>query len=189
MFVPTEPDQHRAVATWEQPFDMLRACHERVLRILSLLAKLQAHVAVHGVDAQASQAAMDVMRYFDQAAPLHHQDEELHIFPAANQCGDPDAIAAVIRLGVEHQTMEADWRHLRTELQALLAEKPCDPLPPAWQTDQLVQAFCARYAEHIRIEEQMVYPCVEAVLAPHDAETMGREMAARRGAGLQPRAF
>lgn len=189
MFLPSEPGQHRAVATWEQPFDMLRACHERVHRMLTLLGRLQAHVVLNGVDAQATQAAKDVMRYFDHAAPLHHQDEELHVFPAAHRSGDPDAIAAVIRLGVEHQTMEADWRQLRTELQALLAEETPNPLPPAWQTDQLVQTFCARYAEHIRIEEQIVYPCVEAGLAPQDAETMGREMAARRGAGLQPRAF
>jgi hemerythrin-like domain-containing protein len=189
MFAPTEPGQHRLVASWEQPFDMLRACHERVHRMLTLLGKLQAHVVVHGVDAQATQAAMDVMRYFDQAAPLHHQDEELHIFPAAHRSGNSDAIAAVIRLGVEHQTMEADWRHLRAELQALLAEETSSPLPPAWQTDQLVQAFCARYAEHIRVEEQLVYPCVESGLAAQDAETMGREMAARRGARPAPAAF
>ncbi|QTN30026.1 hemerythrin domain-containing protein [Rhodoferax sp. AJA081-3] len=189
MFVPSEPGQQRVVASWEQPFDMLRACHDRVHRMLTLLGKLQAHVVVHGVDAQARQAARDVMRYFDQAAPLHHQDEELHIFPAAHRSGNPDAIAAVIRLGVEHQTMEADWRHLRAELQALLAEETSQPLPLAWQTDQLVQAFCARYAEHIRIEEQLVYPCVERLLTPDDAQTMGSEMAARRGAGLRPPAF
>ena len=189
MHLPSEPGQHQAAATWEQPFDMLRACHARVNRMLTLLGKLQAHVVVHGVDAQATQAAKDVMRYFDQAAPLHHQDEELHIFPAAHRSGDAHAIAAVIRLGVEHQTMEADWRHLRTELQALLAENAPNPLPPAWQTDQLVQTFCARYAEHIRIEEHIVYPCVESHLQPQDAETMGREMAARRGAGLPPRTF
>jgi hemerythrin-like domain-containing protein len=188
MLVPFEPGQHRAVASWEQPFDMLRACHERVHRMLALLGKLQAHVVVHGIGTQASQAAQDVMRYFDLAAPLHHQDEELHIFPAAHRSGDPDAVAAVIRLGVEHQTMEADWRHLRTELRALLVQGVPSPLPLAWQTAQLVQTFCARYAEHIRIEERLVYPCVESILTPHDAETMGREMAERRGAGLQPRA-
>lgn len=189
MHVPSEPGQHRASASWEQPFDMLRACHERVHRMLTLLGKLQAHVVAHGVDAQATQAARDVMRYFDLAAPLHHQDEELHVFPAAHRSGDPHAIAAVIRLGVEHQTMEADWRQLRSELQALLADKAPNPLPPAWQTDQLVQTFCTRYAEHIRVEERIVYPCVESSLAPNDAEAMGREMASRRGAGLQPPVF
>ena len=186
MFVPSEPGQQGAAVSWEQPFDMLRACHGRVHRMLALLGKLQAHVVVHGVDAQATQAAQDVMRYFDLAAPLHHQDEELHIFPAAHRSGDPRAIAAVIRLGVEHQTMEADWRHLRAELQALLVQDAPQHVPPAWQTDQLVQSFCTRYEEHIRIEEHIVYPCVERILTPHDALTMGGEMAARRGAGKVP---
>ena len=77
MFVPSEPGQHRAVASWEQPFDMLRACHDRVHRMLTLLGKLQAHVVVHGVDAQANQAARDVMRYFDQAAQLWAPNGEL----------------------------------------------------------------------------------------------------------------
>ena len=76
--------------------------------------------------------------------------------------------------------MEADWRDLRQELQALLVESPSKSLPPAWQTDQLVRSFSARYTEHIRIEEQMVYPSVEASLRPEDAQDMGREMAARR---------
>lgn len=180
MQLPTEPGLRTTLASWEHPFDMLRACHDRVRRMLDLLGKLQAHVVLHGVDDQAAQAAQDVMRYFDLAAPLHHQDEELHIFPAAHRSGDPDAIAAVKRLGVEHQTMEAEWRGLRLELQALLSEAPSTSLPPAWHTDQLVRSFCAQYVEHIRVEEQIVYPCVENSLKPQDAEHMGREMAARR---------
>ena len=181
MHLPTEPGLRTVLASWEQPFEMLRACHQRVQRMLALLGNLQAHVVTHGVNEQATQAAQDVMRYFDQAAPLHHQDEELHVFPAAHRSGDPDAIAAVKRLGVEHQTMEAEWRRLRLELQALLADKSPAPLPPAWQTDQLVRDFCARYTEHMRIEEHIVYPCVEVGLTPQDAEHMGREMGARRG--------
>ena len=180
MQIPVEPGMRTVLASWEQPFDMLRACHDRVRRMLTLLGKLQAHVLANGMDDQAMQAAKDVMRYFDLAAPLHHQDEELHVFPAAHNSGDPDAIAAVKRLAVEHQTMEADWRNLRKELQALLVESPSKSLPPTWQTDQLVRSFSARYTEHIRIEEQMVYPSVEASLRPQDAQDMGREMAARR---------
>ena len=68
-------------AGFEQPFEMLVACHERVHRMLALLGRLREHLHGHGPDTQAQQAARDVMRYFDQAAPLHHQDEELHVFP------------------------------------------------------------------------------------------------------------
>ena len=74
---------------FEAPFEMLEACHERVQRMLDLLTRLRNHVAKNGCDVQANDAAVDVMRYFDLAAPLHHQDEELHVFPAVlAMCND-----------------------------------------------------------------------------------------------------
>jgi len=57
---------HRAPAAgYEAPFQILHACHERVQRTLSLLQRLQAHVAQQGADAQAIQAARDIVRYFE----------------------------------------------------------------------------------------------------------------------------
>lgn len=183
MYAPAEPGQRAPIASWEHPFEMLRACHERVQRMLSLLGKLQAHVVGNGVDAQAQQAARDVMRYFDQAAPLHHEDEELHIFPAALNIGGADALAAINRLQADHRGMEAAWHQLRADLQALLDRPPSAPLPRVWQTAEQVQKFSDLYCDHIRIEEDLVYPLVETGLARGSAERMGREMAARRGAG------
>ena len=55
---------------FEQPFAMLEACHERVQRTLALLQRLRAHVLEYGADVPAQQAARDVLRYFDIAAPL-----------------------------------------------------------------------------------------------------------------------
>ena len=49
-------------ASFEQPFEMLEACHERVHRMLGLLARLREHMCTHGADEQARQAARDVMR-------------------------------------------------------------------------------------------------------------------------------
>ena len=65
--------------TFEQPYEMMEACHERVHRMLALLERLREHLPLHGADAQAQQAARDIMRYFDQAAPQHHTDEELQL--------------------------------------------------------------------------------------------------------------
>lgn len=83
---------------FEQPFAMLEACHERVQRTLALLQRLRAHVLEHGADVPAQQAARDVLRYFDIAAPLHHEDEELHVFPLLLAQGSPDVAALVRRL-------------------------------------------------------------------------------------------
>jgi hemerythrin-like domain-containing protein len=169
-------------AGWEQPFEMLRACHERASRMLALLVKLQAHVVVHGIDDQASQAAVDVMRYFDLAAPLHHRDEEEHVFPLAFAADEYEVVAAVTRLAGQHAMMEAVWKGLRIELLALTAPERPKRLAVAWSTDHLVCAFRDLYSEHIGVEEGVVYPYVQQRMTAALTETMGRAMAARRGA-------
>ena len=54
---------------FEQPFEMLEACHERVQRSLALLQRLVDHVDRNGHDADSRSAARDVLRYFDIAGP------------------------------------------------------------------------------------------------------------------------
>jgi hypothetical protein len=44
-------------AGFDQPFEMLGACHERVQRTLDLLQRLQTYLAEQGVDDSARQAA------------------------------------------------------------------------------------------------------------------------------------
>ena len=60
----------------EDPLAMLSACHERVERQCRTLTRLLPHLAQHGADAQAREAGQAVLRYFDEAAPNHHADEE-----------------------------------------------------------------------------------------------------------------
>ena len=63
---------HKAPAAgFEEPFEMLATCHERVERLLALQARLQQHLLDKGCDEPARQASRDVMHYFDMAAPLH----------------------------------------------------------------------------------------------------------------------
>ena len=73
---------------FEQPFEMLEACHERVQRSLALLQRLVDHVDRNGHDADSRSAARDVLRYFDIAGPHHHEDEERHVFPPLQQHAD-----------------------------------------------------------------------------------------------------
>ena len=61
---------------------MLAACHGRVESQCDTLRRLLPHVAAHGADVQAREAAVAVMRYFDTAARHHHADEEVDLFPA-----------------------------------------------------------------------------------------------------------
>ena len=124
------PGVHAPGAGFEAPFEMLAACHERVERMLALLSRLQAHLLESGCDASARQAASDVMRYFDLAAPLHHQDEELHVFPPLLAGPDGGLHSLVQRLLEDHRAMDVAWPAARRVLVAV-AGGPTDRLDPA----------------------------------------------------------
>jgi iron-sulfur cluster repair protein YtfE (RIC family) len=167
----TIPGVRSPAVGFDAPFEMLVACHERVERSLALMERLMTHIDQHGADAAAQDAAHDVLRYFDKAAPLHHQDEELHVFPVLLAGDDADLRALAHKLMAEHRAMEAAWQRARVVLQTLA--------PSA--ADRLCLAeFASLYRSHLAQEDQLVYP---AALAQSNADAqaaMGQEMASRR---------
>lgn len=167
---------------FEQPFDMLHACHERVQRTLGLLVRLRQHLVDHGADAAARDAARDVLRYFDLAAPLHHEDEERHVFPRLRATEDPVLVALVQRLQHDHRCMEAEWAEARRPLQAV-AQGVATGLDAS--AIAALDRFAARYDAHLAAEDATAYPAARALMVdPADRLAMGREMAARRGTSL-----
>lgn len=164
-------------AGFDQPFEMLAACHARMERSLDLLQRLGQHLQEQGCDAQARSAAADVLRYFDIAAPLHHQDEELHVLPRLRELGRAGVAA---RLRADHQVMEHDWARLRLDLVAVVDGRlDAHALPAA--TARWAQ-FAALYRRHLAAEESLAFPCAAEGLSAAQHQAMGTEMAARRGA-------
>jgi hemerythrin-like domain-containing protein len=160
--------------------DMLVACHERVQRSLDLMARLQQHMLATGCDAQARSAARDVLRYFDVAAPLHHQDEELHVFPALLIGPDAALRALAGELIEDHRRMDAAWVAARAALVEIAQDITGALQLSATQTAALDQ-FAGLYAQHIVREEGLAYPGALAQLSADDLQRMSQDMMARRG--------
>ena len=173
------PGMHGAAAGFDDPFALLAGCHDRVRRSLALLRRLAGHAAAHGADEKARAAARDVLRYFDIAAPAHHEDEERHVLPLLRASGDPALIAAAERIERDHEAIRATWLALRPLLRALGdAAGPIDA--PALAA--AAQAFDGAHAGHLELEDGLAFP---AAARAHPApQEMGREMAARRGLGV-----
>lgn len=163
---------------FEQPYEMLEACHARVQRSLDLLGRLLDYVEQHGHDAQSRSAAADVLRYFDIAAPLHHADEETHVFPLLLAEGDTELRTLVQRLQADHRRMETLWAELRQPLQRW--REPGCPGPPDHATRAAASAFRALYGDHIPREEGVAFPAARARMDDATLTDMGRQMQARR---------
>jgi hemerythrin-like domain-containing protein len=165
-------------AGYEEPFEMLQACHERVGRMLDLVARVRAHMRDNGADEQVRQATRDVMRYFDRAAPQHHRDEELHVFPMLIGMQDEQLIRLVARLQGEHQEMDARW----TLARSLLEEVESGSRTRFNEADEaILDSFCGLYAAHMKAEEEFAFPRASKAMDGDRIKAMSSEMMARRG--------
>lgn len=163
-------------ASWEQPVAMLYACHQRVQRFCRQLAILPDYLAQKGVTQAVKNDVQQILNYFNQAAPLHHQDEELDFFPLLlTQAGEKQAEIAkrIEQLETEHQRLEQGWANLKGLLEGLLngSVERIDP--------QLIAEFNQAYATHIALEEPL-FELGRALLSPESLNDIGQKMAARR---------
>jgi hemerythrin-like domain-containing protein len=170
---------HAAPASgFDEPFEMLLECHQRVERMLALLERLALHLPAHGADEPARQAARDVMRYFDQAAPQHHEDEERHVLPVLRDGGQG---ALADRLHDDHRLMADAWAELRIDLSALAdgdaLAVPLVQAPGRWGE------FAALYRAHVARENRDAYPLAAPAINGDLRAAMVRDMARRRGLG------
>lgn len=152
-------------AGFDHPLEILDGCHERVRRFSALAVRIAERIASNGFDDEARTAARSVMRYFDEAGPNHHRDEEDDLFPALGDC----APELVERLRAEHRQLEALWREVRAGLEA-------GTLAVA-----LAESFTLAYRRHIETEERELLPLARRVLDERTIAKLGRAMAVRRG--------
>ena len=163
----------------EAPLEMLSACHGRAQNQCATLRRLVPHLAEHGADEEARNAATNVMRYFDTSARHHHADEEEDLFPALiESMAGSDAICVremIEGLTADHRALEAAWQRLRDVLERVAAGESA----PLAADD--VEALVGLYERHIEREEGELLPMAARLLSEDDLARVGRAMRERRG--------
>ena len=167
-------------AGFDEPLEMLLGCHRRIEKQLTTLKRLRAHLAAHGVDAEATTAAQAILKYFLQAAPNHLEDEERDLFPMLERRISDDPEAERFRafregLEAEHRVLESAWTRIRKPLEGI-----SEGLTRTLAADD-VDRFVDAYSRHIAAEEATLKELVERWLDDGDRQMLGRAMAARRG--------
>lgn len=167
-------------AGFDDPVELWLACHERVLRFCSLMARLNQHLAQVGADADARVTANSIRRYFNEAAPRHHADEEIDLFPRLRARLTAEELAALepalAAIEQDHRITEGLWQGLDATLARVEAGERSE-LDPA-----IVDRWTALYQHHILAEEQVILPALRRALTAADWKAAGRAMAERRGA-------
>jgi hemerythrin-like domain-containing protein len=164
--------------TFDEPLEMLAACHDKIEAQLCTLEKLVEHLAAKGADAAARSAASQVMRYFDTAGVAHHRDEDEDVFPLlrrlAAEHDRPEVSAVINGLGQDHATMDEQWSRLRERLDAIVAGRD------ARLDAEDVAHFAWLYRRHMEMESALVLPFARETVGETQRAVLGSRMAARR---------
>lgn len=163
---------------FDQPIAVLKHCHDKIRKNLQTLQKLPAHLQEHGADEEAQQAAKAVLRYFREAAPNHHADEEEDLLPML-QATAVDADRHLLdtlqpQILAEHQQMDLIWIKLETELDAIVSNKS------ATLDTGNAEQFAALYGAHMEKEEGNIAPMAKRLFSAEQMQQLGNAMRARR---------
>jgi pyridoxamine 5'-phosphate oxidase len=164
---------------FSQPIAVLKHCHDRIRKQLLRMQNLLTHLPAHGADAEAQKAAQAVLKYFNNAAHLHHDDEEQNLMPML-QATARDADAALLDelvpgILADHQDMDKDWEIVRAQLEKIAAGDSAELSAPD------VQRFCDAYTAHMAKEEANIAPMAKRLFSPEQMAQLGSAMQLRRG--------
>lgn len=164
-----EPQQF---ATWDDPIAMLYACHSKVKRFCRQLRILPDYLEKHGYNQAVLNDVEQILTYFNRAAPLHHEDEELDFFPALAKLA-PEAQAIIDELESQHISLHENWAALSAQLNQLISEE-------RENVDMmLIERFVQGYEQHIALEEPL-FELGKQHSATLSLAELGKKMFARR---------
>ncbi len=163
---------------FDQPIAVLKHCHDRIRKQIATMQKLLQHLPKYGADVEAQQAAHAVLRYFNDAAPLHHEDEEEDLLPLleATATGD-DAMqlqTTLPKILHDHQQMAAVWILLERQLNGIATGQS------AHLSDAEVARFAVLYHAHMELEETVIAPMAKRIFSPEQTSQLGNAMRMRR---------
>lgn len=167
--------------SFSDPTRLLSDCHRRIEMFLGTLERV-ASIIDRPLSEDARSALESALRYFREAAPKHTADEEESLFPRLRQIHLPDVESAVERLELlEHDHVLAESLHAEAEAlgqRSLAAGCLESTEAEAFQT--IIATLAAIYKQHIKVEDNFVFPLAARLLSSADKAAVADEMAARR---------
>jgi hemerythrin-like domain-containing protein len=165
---------------FDDPIGMLKDCHRRIEHFLHILCLVAGRARGRRLTQEEEEAVEAAIQYFRVGGRRHNADEEESLFPrlrAEGTGGEREELGGLEsdhqRANELHAVVEDLYRSwiaagsLRTEDEERILSA----------TEQLRLL----YEEHIRIEEQVVFPRAAEVLDGQAVAAMGREFRTRRG--------
>jgi len=171
----TEPD-----SGFDDPIGMLTDCHRRIERFLDILCIVAERARTRRLTGEERSAVQAALQYFHTGGERHTADEEESLFPRLRGNVTTGNLEALDRLQHDHQHASdlhesVDWLYTAWISAGILEPEEQERLSS--QTRRLKQL----YAEHIQVEEKIVFPHAMNTLDRETVAVIGQEFRNRRG--------
>jgi hemerythrin-like domain-containing protein len=169
---------------FDDPIGMLSDCHRRIERFLDVLHRVARRAQHNALDAGERSAVEAALRYFRESGPRHNMDEEESLFPRLKNLDTGAApsepvLSEIARLSSDH----AEAAPLHGEVDTLYSKWISAGALEAADRARLLAATASLqqlYQEHIRVEEELIFPCAARLLDRGTIAAMGAEFKGRR---------
>jgi hemerythrin-like domain-containing protein len=177
----------KPLADFNDPLGVLTDCHRRIEQYIRLLVSVSGQVTDAAPNREQREALETSLQYFRHAAPKHILDEEESLFPRLRLARDPRVVSVLKllqQLSIGHDLAD-DMHH---EIERLFVRWFLDgaiSTVDRLRVTELLDNLASFYDEHIAFEEQEAFPLASIILSKEQLQSIGREMAERRGAQFQ----
>jgi hemerythrin-like domain-containing protein len=171
----------RSSPTFHDPLGMLEACHRRIELALRKIAAIAEREREAPLNDSAQLALSEVLHYFEVGVPRHAQDEELSLIPRLNERLTAAERQTVERIEREHATLDGLHAELNALGRRLQATLRFQSQAQRSRFGELIGSLQAIYTEHIRLEDEELFPAAAGRLEAETIAEVGAEMASRRG--------
>ena len=167
--------------SFSDPTGLLSDCHRRIEMFLGSLERV-AVLLDTPLQPETGAALEAALRYFRDAAPKHTADEEESLFPRLRGLAHPQVDAAIRQLDpLERDHERANSLHAEVDQlgRHCLQQGVLRP-EEAKRFRELVSQLASIYSQHIRIEDEVVFPIAGRALSSTEKSAIAAEMADRR---------
>jgi hemerythrin-like domain-containing protein len=164
---------------FDDPIGMLKDCHRRIEHFLNIICVVVERARARELSGEETAAIEAALHYFRVGGQRHTADEEDSLFPRMRSDA---ALANMRELGhLESEHREAN--HLHDDVDALYSAWISNGHLSTEDEGKLTTAtkrLQSLYAEHIQIEETIVFPRAAESLDSKTIAAIGAEFRARR---------
>ncbi len=164
---------------FDDPIGMLIDCHRRIEHFLNILCIVVERAHSRALSQEETGAIQAAIHYFRVGGRRHNADEEESLFPRLREGGVAEALNQIEHLEHDHQAADSLHATAETLYEKWISNGSLSQEEYAELRSRML-SLQQLYKEHIRVEEQFVFPMAAQLLDPGTVRAIGSEFRQRR---------